>query len=249
MAKEKRPVADLDAELAALEAELAALEGRKPAPRKTTPPATAPAPAHEPAPGPAEAPAPAAAEERKARFGFGRRKEDAHPEESPAEAALPAEARKPRFGFGRKKDAEKAAPAAVEPTPSAEEAPRSRGLPTFGRRKADAPGEAPAEDASATRVDVMPEAAPVMPAPLPAAAPAPRRAPSIPVTDPTPWRQEESGAWVRVVPGSAKPVVRRILDEEDRVVREEPADEAALHETSGAADGEKGFGRLFRRRS
>lgn len=97
MAKEKRSVADLDAELAALEAEIAALEGKG----KTK---AAPKPSIQP---PAAAPDAPPAPEKKSRFGLPKRKAAITPEPAPPE-------KKARFGFGRKAQPEAQAPAPVE---------------------------------------------------------------------------------------------------------------------------------------
>lgn len=240
MAKEKRSVADLDAELAALEEELAALEGRKPAPRKAPPPAPKPAPEAE-APGPAPEPATPAPEKK--RFGFGKKKAD---EAAPQyETTAPAEPmpEKKRFGFGRKKD---------EPPPAESAEGRSRlGLPALGRKGRAEPVEETPREPERHYVDRAPER--VMEAPIPAPAPRARAPPPIPVTDPSVWRQEES-AWVRIVPDRPATRVRRILDEEDRVVREEPVSESDLRDEGRDepdAPQEKSkpsIGRLFRRK-
>lgn len=57
------------------------------------------------------------------------------------------------------------------------------------------------------------------------------------------WRRDEDGAWVRTVSTTPR-VVRRILDEEGKVVREEPADASALEEVPEAR-AERGVGKLL----
>lgn len=171
MAKEKRSVADLDAELAALEAELAALEGKpKKAKRKTEAPAPAPAAAPEAPP----APEPSAPEEKRSRFALPKiGKKKAEPEPRPVAAAEPAR----------------------EPAPVAAPAP--------------APAAEPAYDASL-------------------------------------WREEE-GAWVRTIPETAVPVIRRVLDADGQLVREEAASARDVDEARGVK-AERGLGRLLRRK-
>lgn len=110
---------------------------------------------------------------------------------------------------------------AVAPAKEAEPA-RKFGLPKLGKKAAPAS-----------------EPAPAAPAPTPAPAPAPS-------FDASKWRREEN-AWVRTV--DTKPaVVRRILDENDNVVREEPATEEDVG-SSTPAKAERGIGRFLRRRS
>ena len=193
MAKEKRSVEELDAELAALEAELAALEGRAPPPRK--------APA-KPAPEPAKA-APEAREE-----------------EAPAEAAP-----KKKFALPKAK------------------LPKAKLNLPFGKKKG---GDAEPEPAAEALVD--PEvAAPPAVAQAPAVAlvdeapPAPPEV--IPVTDGSQWRRED-GAWVRANPDVPVPVVRRVLDENGEVVREEAAAPEDLDEATGRK-AERGLGKLL----
>lgn len=207
MAKPKRAVEDLDAELAALEAELAALEGRKPAAK------------------PAAKPKPAAA---------------SAPLATPASPEPPAQgepAKKKGFAFGRKQEA----PAAAPPAPPGEAAPAKKGfglkLPKLKPQAAETPAApAPAPAAAAPAPVATPVAAPSV-------APPPR-APAIPVTDPRPWRRD-GDAWVRALPAE-RPIVRRILDENDAVVREEPATQRDVDEVTGVK-AERGVGRLFGR--
>ncbi|HET6404545.1 MAG TPA: hypothetical protein VFH78_07850, partial [Candidatus Thermoplasmatota archaeon] len=71
-------------------------------------------------------------------------------------------------------------------------------------------------------------------------------APSLPRFDLTHWRQE-GDAWVRVVPDTPVHVVRRVLDENGNVVREEPASMRDVDEATGVK-AERGLGRLLRRK-
>lgn len=144
-----------------------------------------------------------------------------------------------------KKASPKAAPKVdAAPAPVPEPAPEPRGekkgrfamppMPKLGRRKAPEP-TAPA-----------PEAAPAQ-APAPVRAQAPARAPApTPSYDPSLWRQE-GDAWVRVVPETPVPVVRRVLDENGNLVREEVASMRDVDEASGVK-AERGLGRLLRRK-
>lgn len=213
MAKDKRALDDLDAELAALEAELAALEGKKAAPR---PKKAKPAPREE---APAAAPEPAAEKPAKRRLALPSLKK-AKGEEPPA-APAPAQAA-----------------ASAEPAP---EAPRKKVALPFGRKK------------SADAAEPAAEAAPQEPtptrAPVPASTPAKlAQAPAFARTyDPSLWRHEE-GAWVRAVPEAKPIVVRRVLDERDVVVREEPATPEDVDEVTGAK-AERGLGKLLGGRS
>lgn len=81
-----------------------------------------------------------------------------------------------------------------------------------------------------------------MPQPQPQPQPPPAPAAAY---DLSAWRHEE-GAWVRT---NARPVpaVRRILDEEDKVVREEPAPPAEI-ESNETVKAERGARRLFGRK-
>lgn len=226
MAK-KRSLDDLEDELAKVEAELAALEGRAPAKPK---PKKKAAPAEEP---PAAEPAPEPARGRKAPFGLGRKKEAAE--------TAPVEERKPRFGLPFGKGAA-SAPAETEAAP--EPAPKSRVSLPFGKRRDTA---APAvEPDTPALVDTHTDAPPVV-ARAPAVAivdePATQRREAIPVTDASDWRQED-GAWVRTVSATPTPVVRRILDEDGAIVREEPATRDDLDEATGAK-AERGVGKLL----
>ena len=205
MAK-KRSVDDLEDELAQIEAELAALEGRAPPPKAKKAPAK-PAPAPEAAraePAAAEQDE-APAEKRKLPFGLGRKKE--RDEESASE---PAERKQPKFAlpFGKKKqqhEAQPEAPAADEPETPALLELHAEVPPAI----AQAPGLAIVEDGTRERE-------------------------IIPVTDASLWRSEDGGAWVRQVEGTPKPVVRRILNDDGEVVREETATQDELDEATGA---------------
>lgn len=84
--------------------------------------------------------------------------------------------------------------------------------------------------------------APKEAAPTPAA---PAEEPAATSFDATLWRQED-GAWVRSVPREPV-VIRRILDEEGRIVREEPATMRDLDDET-PMKAERGIGKLFRRR-
>lgn len=137
-----------------------------------------------------------------------------------------------------KKDARKPAP---EPAPSAALAPESaapakkRGF-GFGRKKEASPAPAP---------HVTPPAADLAPDPRPApVADAPAGGITVPDVDPGLWRQD-GHAWVRTLPNEPK-VLRRILDEEDRVVREESATRADVDDVP-EVKAERGLGRLFGR--
>jgi hypothetical protein len=222
MAKEKRSAADLDAELAALEAELAALEGK---PKKKV---EKPAKKKEtPLPG-ATAPtsAPSAAPEPRA---------EAAPAPAPAK-----EEKKGRFSMPK--------------------------VPKLGRRKADE-GVAASSEAAPTAAALAPGQGPApAPAPAPArgASPVPREAPADDTSvadlvaapakafehgrsyDLSLWRQE-GDAWIRVVPETPLPVVRRVLDENGNVVREERAQDRDV-ESVGSVRAERGLGRLLRRK-
>ena len=86
------------------------------------------------------------------------------------------------------------------------------------------------------------------PAPAPDPAPAPAapmlERPPEPVYDASLWKREDD-AWVRAVPGVA-PIVRRVLDEQGNVVREEPATPRDLDKDANVK-AERGAGRLLGR--
>lgn len=110
-------------------------------------------------------------------------------------------------------------------------------LPKFGKSKTEpAPESAP-----------VPAPSPVAPAIASEPAPAPR-----PIASPASsfdlslWRQD-GDAWVRTVPETPVPVVRRVLDEEGNVVREEKAEPREVEQATGVK-AERGLGRLLRRK-
>lgn len=206
MAKEKRSVDDLDAELAALEAELAALEGRKAAPKKKAPAKPAPAPkaAQKPAEvAQADQEPEAAPEEPKRKRGLSLPK----PKLTKPKLALP---------FGKKS-------ASDEPAPAQPETPAL----------VDTESQSPPAIAQAPAIALVP---------TPEEESGPRRE-AIPVTDGSHWRAED-GAWVRDVPDTPIPVIRRVLDEDGAIVREESATQADLDEVSGVKT-ERGIGKIL----
>lgn len=148
-----------------------------------------------------------------------------------AEADAPAKEKKSRFSMpalpkvpklGRKKEPE-APPTAAELAPAA--APSARNAPGMPAPYAD--------DDGGTRVDEL--------------ARAPERAFEPPhAHDLSLWRQE-GDAWIRVVPETPLPVVRRILDENGNVVREESAEKRDVESVSSVR-AERGLGRLLRRK-
>lgn len=129
------------------------------------------------------------------------------------------------------------APSLASPMAPAEKKTRFA-MPKLGRKKPEAPA---AVEAPAT-LEVAPALAPARPAPA-APAPAPPRAESY---DASVWRQE-GDEWVRVVPETPVPVIRRVLDEDGTVVREEPAHTRDVEDVSGMK-AERGLGRLLRRK-
>lgn len=154
---------------------------------------------------------------------------------------------------GTRKKAPKApkaqAPRATAPTPDTEPAPapasKRRGF--FLGRKTTEP--AAPDERAAPVAPPAPDAAP--PVPLTSAAALPetaRNAAPDPATtfDLSLWRNE-NGAWIRRVATPPR-TVRRILDAEGNLVREEPAHERDVQDV-GAVKAERGIGRLFRRRS
>lgn len=142
-------------------------------------------------------------------------------------AALEGKAKKPKA-----KPAPTPAPVpepveAPTPEPSAEEKRSRFAMPKIGRKKAE-------------------PAPPAAEAPAPTQAPAAAPAPVTERVDPTLWRQE-GDAWIRVVPETPVPVVRRILDENGALVREEVASPHDVDEARGVK-AERGLGRLLRRK-
>lgn len=131
-----------------------------------------------------------------------------------------------------------AAPPSAEEAPTSSQAPAPPARSRFGI-KLPKRGKAtePAPTAAAAPAPATP-----LPAPQPArAAPKPTAPPTY---DASLWRQED-GAWVRSVPREAV-VVRRVLDENGRVVREEPASARDLEDET-PMKAERGIGKLFRR--
>lgn len=132
----------------------------------------------------------------------------------------------------------KAAPAPEpEPAPAEEEdAPKKRrfGLPKL---KKGAAAEAP----PAAEVAEAGEAKPAKAEPKPEA---PKTPPAeLPRGDLTHWRRD-GDTWVRAIPEHSGPIVRRVLDEDDQVVREEPATQEDLDEVTGVK-AERGVGKLL----
>ena len=125
------------------------------------------------------------------------------------------------------------APAA--PAPAAEAEPREK-KPRFGLKL-------PKREKPAVAGPVAPE--PTAPAPAPRAQARPAPVAPAPTFDASLWR-EEDGAWVRTVPGTTV-VVRRVLDENGNLVREEPATPRDLEEET-PVKAERGLGRLLRRK-
>lgn len=147
-----------------------------------------------------------------------------------------------------KKPAPKAAPPAAQPSPPPaplEEKKRLR-FP-LGRKKSAQDEASPKPEPRETQeghFPLIPEPDPNAPPEPVARAPssAPRPLPS--VTDPSLWRQE-GGAWIRTVPGEPR-VVRRVLDEDGNVVREEPASKRDVDEAAGVK-AERAVGKLLGR--
>lgn len=158
------------------------------------------------------------------------------PEAAPAEPVerddAPAEKRKLPFGLGRKKE-----PASDEaPAQSAESKPKFA-LP-FGKKKQQEaqPEEAPPEPETPALLELHAEVPPAI-AQAPGLAIAEdgiREREIIPLTDASLWRSDDGGAWVRQVEGTPKPVVRRILNDDGEVVREESATQDELDDATGA---------------
>ena len=128
--------------------------------------------------------------------------------------------------------------------------------PKKGRFSLPFPKRSKRADDEIVLAPVEPASPPVHPEGPAAPLAAPSRAESTPPA-PTPsaaaaahdlslWR-EEGGAWVRVVPETPVPSVRRVLDENGNVVREEPVDAREIGSTS-AVKAERGLGRLLRRK-
>lgn len=131
---------------------------------------------------------------------------------------------------------------AAQPAPAATEKKGRFALPKLGKKEVS-PAAAPAPAAA-------PSPAPPPPSAAPLSAPA-RAAPALPPPasaeyDLSLWRQD-GDAWVRVVPDTPVASVRRVLDEEGNVVREEPVAAREIESTS-AVKAERGLGRLLRRK-
>ncbi len=152
-------------------------------------------------------------------------------EEAPAEPP----AKKGRFSFGKKK-----AEAAPDEAPAAEAAeasePKRFGLSALKKgRKAEAVAESSVPAAEAPPESVpQPPVEPTRPAKV---------AEPLPSGDLTHWRRDGT-TWVRAVPEHEPPAIRRILDENEETVREEPATRADVDEVTGVK-AERGVGKLF----
>jgi hypothetical protein len=153
-------------------------------------------------------------------------------------AALEAELAALEGKPARKKET---APPSPPPTPAAPRAPEEKKKLRFplGARKKPAAEEAKPPAPKPAHEGAFPLAP--EPAPGPAPSPAPER---LPTFDPSAWRQD-GDAWVRAVPGEPR-VVRRILDEEGNVVREEQATRRDVDEVTGVK-AERGVGKLMGR--
>ena len=133
-------------------------------------------------------------------------------------------------------------PAQVPPPPKPEKKSRFA-LPKLGKKKDEPAPPQPTEAPSIAEVMSEPHASP-SPSPSPSPPPsAPRPSPSY---DLSLWRQE-GDAWVRAVPDTPVPVMRRVLDENGNLVREEAASMREVDEASGVK-AERGLGRLLRRK-
>lgn len=142
------------------------------------------------------------------------------------------------------------APDTAEPPPEARAEKKSRfALPKLGKKKPE-PATAPrTEEPSIVEAMSEPHASPASsppssPSPIPA--PSAVRPPPSPSYDLSLWRQE-GDAWVRAVPDTPVPVMRRVLDESGNLVREEPASMRDVDDASGVK-AERGLGRLLRRK-
>lgn len=162
-------------------------------------------------------------------------KEAPAPSHAPPEApSAPAEEKKGRFklpGLSREKD-----------STNEEVAAKPRLALPFGKKKAEPASDAPAVAASRAAASMAPDEPMVSPTPAQlAVAPALARS-----YDPALWRRE-GAAWVRNVPDHEPRYMRRVLDENGAVVREEPATKADADEVAGVK-AERGIGRLFGRK-
>lgn len=129
---------------------------------------------------------------------------------------------------------EREPPAAVEPAPApTKEQKKSRfSMPKLGKKKAEPQPEPKLAEATSEPSSSSPPPASLLPPPS--------------RYDLSKWRQE-GGAWVRVVPETPVPVVRRVLDENGNLVREEAASMREVEDARGVK-AERGLGRLLRRK-
>lgn len=138
------------------------------------------------------------------------------------------------------------APARLEAPPAAEPtterptpAPEKKGrfaMPRFGRKSAE--NEALAVEPATTKP---------VPMPPPTHARTPAAASTRPETyDSSVWRQD-GDAWIRTVHETPLPVMRRVLDENGAIIREETANARDVEEASGVK-AERGLGKLLRRK-
>lgn len=162
------------------------------------------------------------------------------------EAELAALEARPRKGKASKPEPAASArePAsATEPALASAEKPEKRGrfaLPSIRRKEATSstPSAAPYPAVWSAPTPLGLSAAESTP-------PAPR-ASAADAFDMSVWRQD-GDAWVRSVTETPVPVVRRVLDEEGVLVREEPASLRDVDDASGVR-AERGIGRLLRRK-
>ena len=233
---------ELDAELESLEAELAALEGKAAAPKKAKKLAF---PKRTKTPPPAADDAAAAAATQAPRAA-------APPDEAAPEPAAAPEKKSPMSRlagfkvpkFARRKSADDDAPDDA-PKDTPDDTPDAEAT---AHASPSEPIEAPAAQ-PATQPAPEPQPAPeAPPAPAPVEAsvarPPPRPAELDAQYDAEVWSQDDDGAWVRVVAGTPPRTIRRILDEDDNVVREEEADAEDAEQAAGAK-AERGVGKLF----
>lgn len=140
-------------------------------------------------------------------------------------------------------------PPAEAPAPAAPEKKGRFSMPKLGKKKAEPAPVAPKAPPAIPPTPTEPtrDAPAVDDTPVEAIAAAPQRAfgPD-PAYDLSLWRQE-GDAWIRVVPETPLPVMRRILDENGNVVREGSAEKRDV-ENVGSVRAERGLGRLLRRK-
>ena len=163
-------------------------------------------------------------------------------------AALEGKPKKKAEKPAKKQEAPAPAPTprAPEPEPAKEKKGRFS-MPKLGKKKAEEPAP-PAAATAAPAPALAPEPAAAPPdTPVSELAVAPQKAFSPePEYDLSLWRQE-GDAWIRVVPETPLPVMRRVLDENGGVVREESADKRDVDSVSSVR-AERGLGRLLRRK-